>query len=224
MAAWLAIPAFSVYNGLNGSISNKKGRNTALGFEFEMKYAASPAKISEIEGIFGGDFERISMETTYYDTESRDLSAHRWSLRRRMENGVSVCNLKIPLDDNHRGEWECEEESIAVGAKILAEQCGNPQLLSLCRLPLVPTCGAKFTRMAKKLRFPDFSVELALDQGILLGGGRTEPLCEIEIEHKDGSMEKSAAFAAEFAEKYGLLPEKRSKFARARALEDSNGI
>ena len=44
------------------------------------------------------------------------------------------------------------------------------------------------------------------------------PLCEIEVELKEGSEEAAAAFAISLAQEYGLRPETRSKIARAMAL------
>ena len=61
-------------------------------------------------------------------------------------------------------------------------------------------------------------MELALDEGFLLGGSRDLPLCEVEVELKAGSEDAAAAFALELAQEYGLRPETRSKIARAMAL------
>ena len=61
-------------------------------------------------------------------------------------------------------------------------------------------------------------MEIALDEGVLLGGGKELPLCELEVELKEGSREAMDAFAAQIAEIYGLQPERKSKFARAIAL------
>ena len=68
------------------------------------------------------------------------------------------------------------------------------------------------------MTFPGGTAELALDTGILFGKEKEMPLCEIELELKDGSREALDAFAEAFAAKHGLLPEEKSKFARARAL------
>ena len=54
--------------------------------------------------------------------------------------------------------------------------------------------------------------------GALLGGGREEPLCEVEVELKAGSEEAAIAFAGKLAEQFGLVPEKFSKYRRALAL------
>ena len=63
-------------------------------------------------------------------------------------------------------------------------------------------------------------MELALDRGVLLGGGREVALCEVEVELKDGQPEAAVAFAQELAEKFGLRPEQKSKFRRALALAE----
>ena len=54
--------------------------------------------------------------------------------------------------------------------------------------------------------------------GILTGSGRECPILEVEIECKSGSEEAAARYARDLAAKYGLVPEHRSKFARALAL------
>ena len=83
---------------------------------------------------------------------------------------------------------------------------------------MIPVCGARFTRLAKLLELPQCTVEIALDEGVLLGGGRELPLREVEVELKDGSEEAAVAFAAELAKQYGLTPESKSKFRRAHGL------
>mgnify|MGYP003297594623 CR=1 FL=1 len=59
-----------------------------MGREFELKYRADAEKIAAIREQYG-DFTSISMETTYYDTPGHALGDLHWTLRRRMENGVS---------------------------------------------------------------------------------------------------------------------------------------
>ena len=83
----------------------------------------------------------------------------------------------------------------------------------------MPLCVARFTRRAAELVFADGTVcELAGDVGHLGGGGKEEPLCEVEIELKSGNAEAAEAFARALQERFGLREELRSKFARAAAL------
>ena len=61
-------------------------------------------------------------------------------------------------------------------------------------------------------------MELALDEGVLLGGGRELPFAEVEVELKSGSDAVARDFAAALAAEFGLKPQPKSKLARAMAL------
>lgn len=65
---------------------------------------------------------------------------------------------------------------------------------------------------------PGGEVELALDLGKVTGSGREAPICEVEIEGKTGEASQWEVFARDFAEKFGLHPQPKSKFRRALAL------
>ena len=52
----------------------------------------------------------------------------------------------------------------------------------------------------------------------IYGGGKTLPLCEVEVELKEGSREAVLAYGAFLSAAYGLKPEKASKFRRGLAL------
>ena len=196
-----------------------------MGAEFELKYAATPAWQATILEDMGG-FAPVMMETTYFDTPGGALSARRITLRRRLENGVSVCTVKTPPVDGARGEWETECEEIGVAVPILCKLGCPVDLTALIEDGLIATCGARFTRMAKTVELGNCAVEIAVDSGVLFGGGREEALCEVEVELKSGSREEAEAYAAGLAEKYGLAPEETSKFRRALALArgEGNGI
>ena len=75
-----------------------------MGREFELKFRADGEKIAAIREKYR-DFTPISMETSYYDTPDLKLAFHQWTLRRRMENGVSVCTFKRPLADGICSGW-----------------------------------------------------------------------------------------------------------------------
>ena len=188
-----------------------------MGREFELKYAATPSQQVEIAARFGVS-HTIAMETTYYDTPDRKLSERHCTLRRRMENETSVCTYKYPHKDGGRGEWEVEAASIEEGIIKLCDAGAGPELLYATVAGLVEVCGARFTRLAAPLEVPGATVELALDQGVLLGNGKELPFAEVEVELKEGTDEAAIAFAKALAEEFGLVPEGKSKFARAMAL------
>ena len=192
-----------------------------MGREFELKYSATDDILKVVEKKYGG-FTPISMETTYFDTPDGALAARHITLRRRMENGVSVCTVKTPLPDGSRGEWEILWQEPMTMAAALCDAGAPKELEALTGSGIIPVCGAKFTRLAKTVEAEGCQVEIALDRGILTGGGREEPLCELEVELKSGDETKAEEFARALAAEFGLRPENRSKFKRAQALAKGN--
>ena len=188
-----------------------------MGMEYERKFAATPDQVERMQKELGGVWTEYRMQTTYYDTPGRDLSDRHITLRRRMENEISVCTLKAPAQTG-RLEFELECDSIGSAIPELCRLAPLPELSSLLEKGVEPVCGARFQRLAKTVVYQDSTIEIALDKGILSGGGSQIPLCEVEFELKSGSEEQLRQFAAMAATVYGLTPERRSKFARAAAL------
>ena len=185
-----------------------------MGREFELKFRATPEQQEAILSLYG-DFSTITMETTYYDTPNGSLSARNITLRQRLENGNAVCTVKTQLDGVGRGEWETNHQRIEDAIPVLCKLGCTEDLIALTAPGLVRVCGARFTRQCKTLAVEGSTVELALDRGILLGGGRELPLCEVEVELKEGREDDALLFAQILAAKYGLQQETKSKFRRA---------
>ena len=188
-----------------------------MGREFELKYKATGAQLEAIQREYR-DFRIITMETTYYDAPDGVFGRLHWTLRRRMENGVSVCTLKSNLPDGSRGEWEVECPEVLRAVPGLIALGAPAELAELTANGVSPTCGARFTRKAKNLPAGEGLVELALDQVVLLGGGKELPFAEVEVELKQGADEDAVAFAQALAERFNLTSEPKSKLRRALRL------
>ena len=186
-----------------------------MAIEFELKFRAIDTALQTLRQDVAGQENIFHMHTTYYDTPDGALSAKKYTLRRRMENDTSVCTLKTPTGGLGRQEFEVVCDTIEAALPMLCKLSG---LAELENIPLVEVCGAKFTRVAKTFTWQGATMELALDQGELYGGGRTLPLCEVEVELKEGSEEAVLAYGAFLSAAYGLQPEKASKFRRGLAL------
>ncbi len=189
-----------------------------MGLEYEKKYRAEPETLERIDAALEGTPYLFQMETTYYDTKNGDLSQRRITLRRRFENGISVCTLKTPTSSDARGEFQVEADSIGEAIAELCKLSGFTELQALTEGGVTPVCGARFTRTARQIPFGESALEVALDRGILLGGGKELPLYELEVELLAGKEGDADAYGSLLAEKYGLREEKRSKFRRALAL------
>lgn len=188
-----------------------------MGREFELKYRCGEDAFAALRAAYSG-FTAISMATTYYDTPDARLSSRRWTLRQRYENGRSVCTLKAPEPTGGRSEWEVDADSILAAVPTLCKLGAPEALMALTAGGVEAVCGARFIRLALPLEVPGGVVELALDEGVLLGGGKELPLREVEVELKAGSDEAATAFAKSLAKVYGLVPETQSKYRRALGL------
>lgn len=188
-----------------------------MGIEYELKFRSTKAVQAAILKDIPGEDRLFSMQTTYYDTPTAQLSQRHYTLRRRMENEVSVCTLKAPAPGG-RGEWEVECSCIEDAIKMLCKLGAPTELPLLVSEGLVAVCGARFARIARTVRLSDCTVELAIDEGVLTGGNREIPLCEVEVELKEGSAAACNRFAQALADRFSLESEPKSKFRRALAL------
>ena len=188
-----------------------------MGVEYELKFSTDAETLQAVRQALGGRWMRYEMRTTYYDTPDGALSDRKWTLRRRLENGQSVCTLKTPADMG-RQEFEVNCQTIEQGIEELCK-LGAPQVLAQLTVAGVkPVCGAAFTRYAQRVELPDGAVEVALDEGELFGAEKRQELCELEVELKQGMPAVAQSYALVLAEKFSLIPERRSKFKRALAL------
>ena len=200
-----------------------------MGRELEIKLAVDGEEALEkiladgtIAALVDGPWQERLMKTTYYDSPDRRFSSHFWTLRHRMEGKNSVVCVKVPTEDPRvRGEWqisaaEINEESI----EALLKSGAPMEFLYLYGAgDIQPVCGAEFIRKSVILRFSDGSrAELAGDHGILHGKNQQLPFAELEIELYEGAPTEMEALAALLQTRYGLNPQCKSKFVRARGL------
>ena len=188
-----------------------------MAVEYELKYRATPEILEKIQADFPGDYTVTEMTTTYYDTPDGDLAKLYWTLRHRQEGNVHICTLKTPgIDGRTEYEWCCEDINEAI--PYLSKQSKSNALTQLAERGLVAKCGARFTRTARKIIAGSTMAELALDCGVLLGGGKEEAFAEVEVELKRGYREEADVMGLLLREAYGLSVESKSKFQRAREL------
>lgn len=200
-----------------------------MGRELEIKLAVDGEAALEkiltddtITALVDGPWQERLMKTTYYDSPDRRFSSHYWTLRHRMEGKDSIVCVKAPTEDPRvRGEWQiCAPEISKESIETLIKSGAPMELLYLYGAGDVqPVCGAEFIRKSVMLRFSDGSrAELAGDHGILHGKSQQLPLTELEIELYEGAPAEMEALAALLQTRYGLNPQCKSKFARARGL------
>ena len=188
-----------------------------MAIEIELKFAAEE---SAFEGLLleSSEWTRYEMATTYYDTPDARLGGLYWTLRRRFENGVSVCTIKTPYKGLGRNEFEVECGDIMEAIPQLVAMGAPKELLVYTVNGVEEVCAARFTRMAGKITLDGAEAELALDKGELLGGGNVLPFVEVEVELKSGDLSAVAAYGEKLAKQFNLHPERKSKYKRALTL------
>ncbi len=192
-----------------------------MGLEYELKYMADEEALASIARVLPPATGEFDMETTYYDTANSALAQRRYTLRCRKENDRQVCTVKTPAGKAGRGEWEVECGDILAAIPELCKLGAPEDLASLTAQGVSAICGAKFHRTTWDLFIGDAYIELALDKGVLLGGSKEDPFCEIEVELKEGDKELCDAFGADLANACGLKKQPKSKYQRAKALIDN---
>lgn len=177
----------------------------------------------------------FAMDSHYFDTAGRTLGSCGYSLRLRTENDQRVVTVKAGNAAggglHQRLEWSAEldeDETDRLSAAGLdvdwflraAVSDGDPddQLFAVLQLidgmPLLEICQVTFTRMVHDIGYGDTLMEFALDIGSLYAGGRTAPICEFELELREGDARDLMELGQELTVRYDLEPENRSKLAR----------
>lgn len=180
----------------------------------------------------------LELINTYFDTPQRDLLAQKMSLRLRREGDAFSITIKsgggVDNELHQRFEWtaylpEDWENDLKDGLDTIwfkreATSNGDPdaQLAQALQLikghPLKELCETRFNRVAFDIGFGDSLMELALDFGELIAGNEQEPVCEMEVELKEGDVRDLVELSQEIQANMPAEPESRSKFARCIAL------
>ncbi|HEX4585108.1 MAG TPA: CHAD domain-containing protein [Burkholderiaceae bacterium] len=171
--------------------------------------------------------------SVYFDTPDRRLASQRAALRiRRIGDGPDAHWVQtLKTDDNpgalsRRGEWEVKVADPRPHLSGLAES-PLKSLLGETTPRLVAVFRTQFERTARTVRYQGAVVEVALDEGRITAGRRAQPVCEIELELREGSPSAIFNLALDLIGRAGqglaLRPSIESKAARGYRLAQRVG-
>jgi inorganic triphosphatase YgiF len=202
-------------------------KEAAISLEVELKLAAEPDDLADLKRALkamppGAVATSHKLVSTYYDTPDRALRRAGAVLRVREEEGRFVQTLKTDGADKSnllaRGEWE----------DVVADNRPDPQApRSGMHLPpgtagdLQPLFVTEIERVAIEVEpKPGTRIEAAVDRGMIraLAGGGSEPVCEIELELKEGEPAALYDLALRLLETAPLHIDLRSKAERGYRL------
>ncbi len=188
--------------------------------EIELKFqvpAASRAALRRAVQTASAQVTRL--RALYVDTPDRRLAEAGIALRLRQQGRLWVQTLKVgPGGTLARLEHEVELPAArAVPTIDLTRHDGTPAGRALrdaigADAPVLePVFQTNVKRVHRVLRSGGAAIELALDTGEIRAGARREPLHELELELKSGSVDALLATAARWATRHGLWLDVRSK-------------
>ena len=191
-----------------------------MGLEYEIKLIPKQEKkFLLLEEYFRQEGRHYDMQTAYYDTPARDLRKRGITLRKRMENDKAICTIKTPAEKG-RNEYELECSCIEDAIPKLCRLAQMPELTALLQKGVEQVCGAVFHRTSVYINLSDSVVDVCFDRGQLLGGSKTAPLMEMEIELVYGSPRGVDRLANGVCVAHDFEEEKRNKYARAYTLAE----
>ena len=177
-----------------------------------------------------GSFETIDMYAIYYDTTDRRLTDAGIALRIRREGEYYVATMK-DKGNSIEGMHKRKEINVRLSDEkminepdvtIFSESDAYEQLLEIAGTgKLVPVLSMIFERREVRVDTGDAISMLSFDDGEIKAAGKTLPIMEMEIELYSGSVEALKEYGKKIAEKFGLVAEDRSKFARGYSLLES---
>lgn len=188
--------------------------------ETELKFALGPQAAEDLRReVFAGR-ETRDIRSVYYDTANWALRAQGLSLRVREADGESLQGLK-GLNGAARLE---REVSLTGGGLDRDALAGTPAAEILAEAEAAPVFETRVRRTVSRLKAGRAEIELALDEGEFVAGGRVAPILELEMELKAGSPAALFSEAERWRARRGLSVLTRSKAERGYALAAGEGL
>jgi inorganic triphosphatase YgiF len=172
----------------------------ALETEIKLSLSASTARRLPAHRLLGGSKpQRLKLVNTYYDTPDRRLQRKRLAVRYRQKGSEWLLTVKSdapsPGGLAQRSEWEAPGQP----GQFDFSHVDSPKLRRFLEdaLPeLVPVFTTDFSRALWVLTPQEGTrIELALDRGKIVAGGRQETICEVELELLEGDARDLFALA-----------------------------
>ena len=201
--------------------------------ETELKFQVPPERVDAVRTDVHAGPDPVNttrLQAAYFDTNDRVLASAGIALRLRREGTVWVQTVKAGTGDalvrlEHNAARE-DETGNQVPALDLAAHDGTPagkQLMRALRKrstdELVCRYRTDIVRTWRRTATDGTVVEIAFDEGTIIAGDATTPVCELEFELIEGSQETLLDVARTWVAAHGLWLETRSKAGRGGLLE-----
>jgi triphosphatase len=166
---------------------------SATSREIELKFEVNSADVQRLKRHLARTSRKKepgeTLVSVYFDTADQTLLDHGVSLRVRRAGGKYTQTIKLADLRKHglfdRGEWERAvngpKPDLAVANGVLADVIGDE-----ISEPLEAVFETRVRRTKYGMGSREQRIEVALDQGAIQTGKRRMPICELELELKQG--------------------------------------
>jgi len=199
--------------------------------EIEVKYLIEKDKIDQVRQRLNADSEpqqKLALENLYFDTAEQLLGKHKMGLRIRRWNDQCEQTLKTSGYESggvsKRPEYNApctgeQPDLLLFDAKDITwpEQQSAEQINARLQVQFI----VRFEREIWQVDYSGTEIEVALDQGQIQADKAIEPICELELELKQGKEQHLHQFASELAAGLNLQPGTQSKAQRGYLLLNS---
>ena len=203
-----------------------------LATETELKLGVAPGDIEALlrHPLLAADATARHLANTYFDTEDLALTRQKVAVRERRVTDQTLLTVKTAGRSigglSQRQEWEAPTHPGAFDFMRLVTDTPLAERLTQLAAQLVPVFTTDFERLSWCIPVNDSRgeslVEIALDRGAIEvtrhGRLTTSPICELELELKQGQPEALFILAEQLKAYAPLQPIDESKAARGYAL------
>ncbi len=205
---------------------------TGMATETEIKLRVSPQDMDRLaahpllERYRSQPWQSRELLNAYFDTEAGDLARAQVALRIRRDGEQFIQTLKSKgasmagLSERHEWDWYIDSDRLDMD--LLGDECWPYSLHQLDKQQLTELFRTDFTRKSTELawehRGVPTRVEVALDSGKVATACGDEPICELELELREGQPAALLELALQLAADIALMPCDISKAERGYRL------
>ena len=198
--------------------------------EIEIKLqlpSADPARLRQVPLLrrINGSTQKEDQVSVYFDTGRLKLRNNGLTLRVRHVGNRYIQTIK---SDNgslfERGEWETEVRNDWPDLKRAGTSALNALGIRKLSRQLRPVFETRVRRTTYPLKGKDYDISLTIDRGEIDAGASTLPLCEAELELRQGNRARLFELALAFARTTSAELAVKSKSQRGYELLACDGI
>jgi triphosphatase len=196
--------------------------------EIELKFEVPPGaagRVDRLPVLKGVKPDKAqTLVSVYYDTDKQTLRKCGLSLRVRRQHGRYVQTIKQNNGASagifKRNEWECDVDGIEPDLDAARGTALEPLLDKKLRRKLKPLFQTRVRRRIYPIRRGDSQIEFTVDKGKVEAAGHSSPLCEVELELKQGEPDELFKIAQAMGDALPVSVASKSKAAHGYELVD----